>query len=255
MEGDPEFEASQEIPYVDYAAYARADRAAAASRSITSSEIEGAWREALSADRPVIINALTDPERGAAAAAHHLRTGRGIRQVDPRRPAERARRGRSSRCARRSHEFLPGTLRCVCSRDSAALKRRSSIASTGGCANIEHGRFERSLSGLTAFAALVTTAEVYAEHYRASFGNKMMWSPIVVTPPVVIAGIGGVYSKRWAKTVLAARRDHLHAQRPGRRVLPRPRRRPETGRFQSGELQHPDGAADHGPRPDDASSA
>ncbi len=58
-------------------------------------------------------------------------------------------------------------------------------------ANIEHGRFERSLSGLTAFAAVVTTAEVYAEHYRASFGNKMMWSPIVVTPPVVIAGRPG----------------------------------------------------------------
>ena len=68
--------------------------------------------------------------------------------------------------------------------------------------NVEHGRFERSLSGLTAFAAVVTTAEIYAEHYRASFGDKMMWSPILVTPPVVVAGIGGVFSKRWAKTWL-----------------------------------------------------
>ena len=68
--------------------------------------------------------------------------------------------------------------------------------------NVEHGRFERSLSGLTAFAALVTTAEIYFEHYKASFGNKMMWSPIVVTPPVVVAGIGGVFSRRWAKTWL-----------------------------------------------------
>ena len=49
---------------------------------------------------------------------------------------------------------------------------------------------------------MITTAEVYAEHYRASFGNKMMWSPIVVTPPVVVAGVAGVYSRRWAKTVL-----------------------------------------------------
>jgi hypothetical protein len=68
--------------------------------------------------------------------------------------------------------------------------------------NIEHGRFERSLSGLTAMAALVTTAEIYFEHYKASFGNKMMWSPIVVTPPVMVAGIGGVFSRRWAKTWL-----------------------------------------------------
>ncbi len=68
--------------------------------------------------------------------------------------------------------------------------------------NVEHGRFERSLSGLTAAAALVTGAEVYLEHYKASFGNKVMWSPILVTPPLVIAGIGGVFSKRWAKTAL-----------------------------------------------------
>jgi len=68
--------------------------------------------------------------------------------------------------------------------------------------NIEHGRFERSLCALTALGAAVTTAEVYFEHYRASFGNKMMWSPIVVTPPVIVAGIGGIFSKRWAKTWL-----------------------------------------------------
>lgn len=68
--------------------------------------------------------------------------------------------------------------------------------------NVEHGRFERSLSGLTAVAALVTTAEIYFEHYKASFSNKMMWSPIVVTPPVMVAGIGGVFSRRWAKTWL-----------------------------------------------------
>lgn len=68
--------------------------------------------------------------------------------------------------------------------------------------NVVHGRFERSLSGLTAVAAVVTGAEVYLEHYKASFGNKVMWSPILVTPPLVIAGIGGVFSKRWAKTAL-----------------------------------------------------
>ena len=68
--------------------------------------------------------------------------------------------------------------------------------------NIEHGRFERILSGLTAFSALLVASEVYYEHYKGSFGNKMMWSPIVVTPPVVAAGIAGVYSRRAAKTAL-----------------------------------------------------
>lgn len=65
--------------------------------------------------------------------------------------------------------------------------------------DVSHGRFERALSALTAFAAAVTTGEIYLEHYKASFGNKWMWSPIVVTPPVVVAGIGGVFSRRWAK--------------------------------------------------------
>lgn len=69
-------------------------------------------------------------------------------------------------------------------------------------ADIAHGRFERSLSGLTALAAVVTTSEIYIEHYKASFGNKMMWSPIIVTPPLVVAGVAGVFSKRWAKTAL-----------------------------------------------------
>lgn len=68
--------------------------------------------------------------------------------------------------------------------------------------DVEHGRFERSLSGLTAVAAAVTTVEIYLEHYKASFGNKWMWSPIVVTPPVMVAGIGGVFSRKWAKTAL-----------------------------------------------------
>jgi pyruvate dehydrogenase (quinone) len=60
MEGDPQFEASQEIPYFDYAAYAEQ----IGLKGITlshSSEIADGWREALSADRPVIINAITDP--------------------------------------------------------------------------------------------------------------------------------------------------------------------------------------------------
>lgn len=68
--------------------------------------------------------------------------------------------------------------------------------------NVSHGRFERSLSALTAVGALVTTAEIYFEHYKASFGDKWMWSPIVVTPPVVVAGVGGVFSRRWAKVWL-----------------------------------------------------
>jgi hypothetical protein len=70
--------------------------------------------------------------------------------------------------------------------------------------NVRHGRFERSLSAITAFSAVVTTAEIFVEHYRASFGDPWMWLPVAVTPPVVVAGVGGVVSKKIAKSWLPA---------------------------------------------------
>jgi hypothetical protein len=70
--------------------------------------------------------------------------------------------------------------------------------------DISHGRFERALSGLTAGAALVTGAEIFLEHDRASFGNRMMWLPVAITPFVAAAGVGGVFSKRVAKVALPA---------------------------------------------------
>jgi pyruvate dehydrogenase (quinone) len=60
MEGDPKFADSQEVPYVDYAAYA--ELIGLKGIKLThSSEIEDGWREALDADRPVVISALSDP--------------------------------------------------------------------------------------------------------------------------------------------------------------------------------------------------
>lgn len=68
--------------------------------------------------------------------------------------------------------------------------------------NIRHGRFERTLSALSAVAALVTGLEIFFEHDRASFGNRWMWLPIALTPPMVMAGIAGVFNRRAAKTAL-----------------------------------------------------
>ncbi|MFL6138599.1 MAG: hypothetical protein ACJ74O_12450 [Frankiaceae bacterium] len=68
--------------------------------------------------------------------------------------------------------------------------------------DVRTGRFERSLSGLTAAGALITAAEIYFEHDSASFGNRMMWLPVALGPVGAAAGIAGVVSKRAAKTVL-----------------------------------------------------
>ncbi|ALE06235.1 hypothetical protein AL755_13470 [Arthrobacter sp. ERGS1:01] len=68
--------------------------------------------------------------------------------------------------------------------------------------NVETGRFERSLAALTAAGALVTAAEIYFEHDKASFGNKWMWVPVILGPVGAAAGVAGVCSKRMAKTAL-----------------------------------------------------
>jgi hypothetical protein len=69
-------------------------------------------------------------------------------------------------------------------------------------ANVRTGHFERSLSALTAVGAVITAAEIYFEHDRASFGDPWMWAPVALGPVGAVAGIGGVVSRRWAKTLL-----------------------------------------------------
>lgn len=81
------------------------------------------------------------------------------------------------------------------------LSRKAPLA-VRAVEDIRTGRFERSLAALSAVGALVTGAEIFTEHDGASFGNKMMWWPIVIVPLMAPAGIAAVVSRRAAKTVL-----------------------------------------------------
>jgi len=69
-------------------------------------------------------------------------------------------------------------------------------------ADIRTGRFERSLAALAAAGAVITAAEIFTEHDGASFGNKMMWWPVVIVPTIAPAGVAAVFSRRAAHTVL-----------------------------------------------------
>ena len=70
--------------------------------------------------------------------------------------------------------------------------------------DIRTGRFERTLSALTAVGAAITAAEIYFSHDGASLGNKMMYWPVVVLPTAIPAGAAGFFSRRAARTVLPA---------------------------------------------------
>ena len=70
--------------------------------------------------------------------------------------------------------------------------------------NLRRGRAQKLLSAATALSAPPLALEIYLEHYKASFGDKWMWTPIWLTPPLTAAGIAGVYSRRAAQTALPA---------------------------------------------------
>jgi pyruvate dehydrogenase (quinone) len=61
LEGDPKFEASQDIPDFPYARYAELVGLKGV-RVESPEQIAGAWDEVLAADRPAVLEAVTDPE-------------------------------------------------------------------------------------------------------------------------------------------------------------------------------------------------
>ena len=67
---------------------------------------------------------------------------------------------------------------------------------------IRQGRFERSMALLTAFAAIVSGWEAYAQHMRGAFSDWLMWTPVGLTPPTIVAALGALFSERIARHVL-----------------------------------------------------
>lgn len=85
------------------------------------------------------------------------------------------------------HELVPRALR----RDGVVLAQ-----------HVREGRFQRSLSGIAAFSALLSGIEVTYQHYRGSYGNRLMYTPVVLTPPLILAAVAVVGSRRAARVAL-----------------------------------------------------
>ena len=74
----------------------------------------------------------------------------------------------------------------------------------GLIANLREGRLQRFLAAATALSAPPLAFEIYLEHTKASFGDKWMWTPIWLTPPLTAAAVAGFVSPRAARTALPA---------------------------------------------------
>ena len=68
--------------------------------------------------------------------------------------------------------------------------------------NVREGRTQKLLAATAALSAPALGLEIYFEHLKGSFGDKWMWTPLVLTPPLTAAGVAGVASERAARTVL-----------------------------------------------------
>ena len=68
--------------------------------------------------------------------------------------------------------------------------------------HIREGRFQRSLSLIAGLSGMLSGLEVLTEHYRGSYSQRIMYSPIVLSPSLLIAGVWGALSRKAARTVL-----------------------------------------------------
>ena len=69
---------------------------------------------------------------------------------------------------------------------------------------IREGRFQRSLSLLTATTSVISGLEVAYEHYRGSYSRRVMYTPVILSGVLAVAGVAGCFSRRAASTVLRA---------------------------------------------------
>ncbi len=68
--------------------------------------------------------------------------------------------------------------------------------------DVREGRFQRILAGATAVSALLNGAEALYSHYKNRFQYRVQWSPIVLSPLICAAGLGGIWNKKVAQTWL-----------------------------------------------------
>jgi hypothetical protein len=68
--------------------------------------------------------------------------------------------------------------------------------------HIQNGCFQRSMSLLVAGTSVASGLEVAYEHYKGSYSNPMMYTPVAFSGVLALAGVAGVFSERAARTFL-----------------------------------------------------
>jgi hypothetical protein len=69
-------------------------------------------------------------------------------------------------------------------------------------AHIREGRFQRCMALMAGASSVLAGLEVSYEHYRGSFGQKVMWTPVILSGAMAVSGIWGFFNKWAARTIL-----------------------------------------------------
>jgi hypothetical protein len=71
--------------------------------------------------------------------------------------------------------------------------------------HVREGKFQKNVAAAAALAALFSGFEALYSHYKNNFAyKKTQWSPILLTPLMLVAGFGTIWSKQIARTILPA---------------------------------------------------
>lgn len=70
--------------------------------------------------------------------------------------------------------------------------------------DLREGRFQKQMAAATAIAAFFSGFEAFYSHYKNNFRYKAQWTPIVLAPLLMGAGVGAIKSRKFAHTWLPA---------------------------------------------------
>jgi hypothetical protein len=68
--------------------------------------------------------------------------------------------------------------------------------------HIQHGTFQRSMALLVAGTSLISGMEVSYEHYKGGYSNPVMYTPVILSGVLTLAGAAAFFSRRMAQTFL-----------------------------------------------------
>lgn len=68
--------------------------------------------------------------------------------------------------------------------------------------HIREGRFQRSLALIAGFSSILSGLEVTYEHYRGSYSQRIMYTPVILSPALLAASVAGAANRKAARTLL-----------------------------------------------------